>query len=230
MPSITLKSRFVSVILVLLLSGCIGEDYIDDFVEPTVRINNPITGLQVSTTHSYMATYLNNIGQPENANINWSSSNESVVTIDEQGLATAIEEGEATISVSVTMAGKTISDQDMVIISPIEIQNNDESGKSGTIMSTSGYALKGNFTLEANGSDLVLSISENYTASSSLPGLYLYLTNNPNSVKDALEVGPVTVFEGAHTYTIKDTGINDFQYLLYWCKPFSVKVGEGQIN
>lgn len=230
MPSITFKSHFILAVLTLLCFGCIGEDYVDDFVEPMVRINNPITGLQVSTMHSYMATYLNNIGQPENVDIIWSSSDESVVTIDERGLATAVAEGEATINVSVTIEGKTISDQDMIIISSNEIQNNDESSKSGAIMSTSGYELKGSFTLDANGSDLILSISNDYAASSSLPGLYLYLTNNPNSVKDALEVGPVTVFEGAHTYSIKNTGINDFQYLLYWCKPFSVKVGEGQIN
>ncbi|WP_437395947.1 Ig-like domain-containing protein [Flagellimonas lutimaris] len=230
MPSIPVKTHLVWVVMLFLCLGCIGEDYIDDFVEPTIRINNPITGLQISAMHSYMATYLNNIGQPEDANIMWSSSNESIVTINEQGLATAVAEGEVTIRVSVTVDGNSITDEDTITISSNEMENNEESNKSGTITSTSGYALEGSFTLEASGNNLILSIDDDYSATSSLPGLYLYLTNNPNSINGALEVGPVTVFQGAHSYIIKNAGINDYQYLLYWCKPFSVKVGVGQIN
>ncbi|MEZ4809972.1 MAG: Ig-like domain-containing protein [Allomuricauda sp.] len=213
-----------------LCFGCIGKDYIDDFVEPSVRINNPITGLQTSATHTYMATFFNNIGQPEDALILWSSSNESIVTVNEQGVATALAEGEATISASVTVGGSTIVDRNMLVVSPNETGNNEASNKSGTIMTTSGYELQGSFTLETNGNGLLLFINNDYKASSSLPGLFLYLTNNPNSVNGALEVGAVTTFQGAHSYVIQNIGINDYQYLLYWCKPFSVKVGQGQIN
>ena len=230
MPFISFKSHFILVVLTFLCFGCIGEDYVDDFVEPSIRINNPITGLQTSAMHSYMATYLNNIGQPEDASIMWSSSNESIVTINEQGVATALAEGEATITASIEIDGSIAVDQDIIVIAPTEMENNEETGKAGVITTTSGYALEGSFTLEVNGNDLILSINSDYVASSSLPGLYLYLTNNPNSVNGALEVGPVVIFEGAHSYTIENTGINDYEYLLYWCKPFSVKVGEGQIN
>ncbi len=230
MSPIPIKSHFIWVVAALLYIGCIGEDYIDDFVEPTLRITNPISSLQTSAMHSYTATYLNNIGQPEDAQITWTSSNASIVTINEQGVATAVAEGEATITASVLIDGNAIIAEDVIRISPMVMEGSEESGKSGTITTTSGYALEGSFTLEVNGNDLILSIDNNYMASSQLPGLYLYLTNNPNSINGALEVGPVTVFEGAHSYTIENTGINNYQYLLYWCKPFSVKVGEGQIN
>ncbi|MEM9549152.1 MAG: hypothetical protein AAGA77_24405, partial [Bacteroidota bacterium] len=63
-----------------------------------------------------------------------------------------------------------------------------------------------------------------------LPGLYVYLTNNRNTTANALEIGAVEVFNGAHTYTVEDVGINDYKFLLYFCKPFNVKVGDGEIN
>lgn len=104
--------------------------------------------------------------------------------------------------------------------------------KSGTIATTSSYTLTGNFSLAqmASTNNLLLSLSENYQASTSLPGLYVYLTNNPNSIANARSLGPVSVFNGAHTYTIQNEGINNFSYLLYWCEPFGVKVGGGTIN
>jgi len=50
-------------------------------------------------------------------------------------------------------------------------------------------------------------------------------------VADAYEIGPVTVFQGAHFYDLPSTiSIFDYSYILYWCKPFEVKVGEGQIQ
>ena len=56
------------------------------------------------------------------------------------------------------------------------------------------------------------------------------MTNNPNTASGAKEIQKVTVFNGAHKYIITNTKINDFNHLLYWCKPFGVKVGDGEIN
>ena len=58
--------------------------------------------------------------------------------------------------------------------------------------------------------DLELQFASNYTASSALPGLFIYLSNNANTNGDALEIGPVTDFSGAHSYTIPNTGILDY--------------------
>jgi hypothetical protein len=101
----------------------------------------------------------------------------------------------------------------------------------GTITSTSSYLLKGSYTLEPlDAGGVKLSLGEDYEADTSLPGLYIYLGNNPNSTADAFEIGPVTTFDGAHFYDLPTIGIYDYNYVLYWCKPFGVKVGEGQIK
>jgi len=84
--------------------------------------------------------------------------------------------------------------------------------------------------LREEGGNLTLRFEDDYRASTALPGLYVYLTNNPNSTNSALEIGAVTTFSGAHTYTIEDVDISEYQYILYFCKPFNVEVGEGLIE
>ena len=37
--------------------------------------------------------------------------------------------------------------------------------------------------------ELILSFAENYKTDDVLPGLYVYLTNNPNTINGALEIG-----------------------------------------
>ncbi|SEB35870.1 Ig-like domain (group 2) [Tenacibaculum sp. MAR_2009_124] len=193
-----------------------------------MSINNPIEELTVGDTHQYTATYTNNVGQNENITINWSSSNDSIASVDEQGTVTAKTAGEVTIKASYTNTnGQEISDTDT-----FNIQAGQTNTKSGTIRTTSSYELTGAFTLsEIPGTnDLELKINDDYRASTALPGLYLYMTNNPNTVGNAKEIQKVAVFSGSHTYIIPNTGINDFSHLLYWCKPFSVKVGDGEIT
>ncbi len=223
------------ILFTVILTSCIGEDIIDDFVEPSLRINNPIGGLKVNETHNFIATYFNNVGEEASANITWSSSNDNIVSITNEGVATALTEGQTTITAIVTDNGVAIEDTNAITIvaSDEEVPDPPASdSKNGSLKTTSSYVLEGDFTLSAieNTNNLNLSLNSNYKADNSLPGLYLYLTNNPNSVNGAKEVGKVQVFNGEHEYIITNTDINDFKYLLYWCKPFRVKVGEAEIK
>ncbi len=219
--------------MILCFSACIGEDIIDDFVNPVLRIDNPLVSLAVGEEYQFEATYLNNIGQEEEVTLQWESSDPTTISIDAStGLATGVKNGTATISVSLADGGETLVTNSPVAIAEETVLDNPS--RAGTIMTTSSYALSGDFVMESvlDQNIIRISVANNYTASSALPGLYLYLTNNPNSINDAYEVGAVTVFNGTHTYEISDTevALNQYQYLLYWCKPFSVKVGEGRIN
>ena len=90
--------------------------------------------------------------------------------------------------------------------------------------------LEGGFTLSITETGLQLSLGEDYKASTTLPGLYVYLSNNNNTTSQAYEIGPVKVFTGSHSYDLPSSiGLMDYQYILYWCKPFNVKVGEAKI-
>lgn len=220
-------------VFLIILQSCIENDIVNDRVNEKLSINNTIEQLTLNTTHQYTTKYTNNVGKVTNPTINWSSSQPSIVSINNNGLITALKEGKVIITVSTTTEqGKVITTNNSVSTTKENIDNNGPKEKSGTIRTTSSYTLTGTFTLKEipNTNDLELSINSDYRASSSLPGLYLYMTNNPNTVSGAKEIAKVSVYNGAHKYTIKNTSINDFGHLLYWCKPFRVKVGDAEIE
>ncbi|TYP75924.1 Ig-like domain-containing protein [Aquimarina intermedia] len=215
---------FYAFILLLGLASCIKEDVISDEVKPAIRFTNPLQSLALDDSYLLKATFTNTIGQEESKMFTWSSSNDSIVTIDMEGKVSGKKKGESIITVSTTLDTEIIEASTTVKVSDQTIEANEP--KKGTIVSTSSYELQGDFTLKKiqDQEFLELSIANNYVASTALPGLYLYLTNNPNSINGALEIGPVTVFSGEHSYSIstQDATLNQYQFLLYWCKPFSV--------
>lgn len=214
--------------LSLLLQSCIGDDFVDDNIDPELRITTRIDSLQVNSSFEFEAQYLNNIGRVEEVPLNWSSSDGSVVSINDQGNASAISVGSTSIMVSYEQDGTEYSDQlDLKIVEEEVVVN--QNIKEGQIVTTSSYVLEGDFSFEETDSGVLINIADNYKASTALPGLYLYLSNNRNSISNAFEVSKVTTFNGAHTYEIDGVGFNEFAYLVYFCKPFNVKVGEAEL-
>lgn len=216
-------------VLTILASSCIGDDILDDFVEPVVRITNPIDTLEVGTSIQFSAMFFNNVGREETATVSWSSLDPGIIQVGADGVANALTEGATEVIARVTFDGNSYEDRFPLVAGAATTAAVSE--RPGVIMTTTFYTLEGDFvmrTMEDNG--VRIEVADNYVASNSLPGLYLYLTNNPNSTAGALEIGEVTVFSGAHTYEIPDVEIKEYEYLLYFCKPFSVKVGEGNFN
>lgn len=215
---------------ILTLSACIGTDIIDDEIDERIQISSSVDTLEVSGTYQFEATFFDNIGQEAIATIEWESTAPEVVSIDQTGLATALQKGNADIIASVFLPDEVISDTASLAVGE-ETVIIEQNTRTGVIATTSFYVLEGDFTLIDDEGILRLDIAENYRADSALPGLYLYLTNNPNTVNGAFEVGRVTTFSGAHTYELpEDIDLFEYNYLLYFCKPFGVKVGDGLIG
>ena len=192
------------------MSSCIGDDFIDDFVEPSFRIIAKVDSLAVGDSYQFEAMYTNNIGLEEAVTINWISSNPDVLSINEQGLANGVSEGVAIVTSSVTVNEQTIVDETTVVVADQTVTAFNPI-RTGKVETTTFYELEGSFEFKIEGEDLVLSFADDYKASEALPGLYVYLTNNPNSTNDAYEIGEVSVFSGAHSYTIpgEDVGLNE---------------------
>jgi hypothetical protein len=214
--------------MIIALSSCIKDDFINDMIDPVLRITNPIDTIAESTTFQFEAMYLNNVGLEEAITPTWQSSQPNVIQISNDGLAEALQPGSSVISVEYTDGSNILRDEIEVHVGETTIVVSTD--KIGSIATTSSYKLTGDFSLKADGTDLILEFANNYEASTALPGLYVYLTNNNTTTSNALEIGKVTTFSGAHSYTIPNTGINDFKYVLYFCKPFNVKVGDGEIQ
>lgn len=224
----------LSILLLLgsLLHSCIGDDIIFDTVLETLRISNPIDTFALGDTYQLEVRYTNNIGQEETPSITWMTSTPQTVSIDQEGLIRGLAIGEGQVMAEVLLPdSRTISDTLQFLVANQTTLVEEISNRTGEIAATSSYTLEGDFEISIDNSDhLLIEFADNYEASSSLPGLYLYLTNNPNTISGALEIGKVEVFKGAHSYTIEGVDIKEYDYLLYYCKPFSVKVGDGQIN
>lgn len=214
------------------LSSCIQDDILFDTVEETLRITNPIDSLGIGDSIQFQIRYTNNIGEIEMPNVSWLSSAASILQIDDQGLAIGQLEGRAEVYATVDIDGiKSVHDTlSIVVIAQADTMGNEAQTRSGSIRTTSSYQLEGDFVVTEEQNNLFITFADNYEASRNLPGLYLYLTNNPNSVANALEIGKVETFSGAHTYELPGVNLNDYDYLLYYCKPFRVKVGDGQIQ
>ena len=68
---------------------------------PEVRITPSKTSLNVGETFSFMAQYFGGDGQPApDSTLTWISSDSQVLTIDKMGMATAIEQGNVTVTAS----------------------------------------------------------------------------------------------------------------------------------
>ncbi|TXF88572.1 hypothetical protein FUA23_13980 [Neolewinella aurantiaca] len=223
----------LSLLPVILFTACIGEDIVDDYVQPVIRIQNIASSIEQGTSHQFGQQFINNVGQMEEVAGNWSSADPEILSISETGLATGLAEGQTTITLSYTDEfGETASASEAVEVGPSTVIIEEPMMKSGTVSTTSSYDLTGQFTLSEipDSEDLQLTFGGDYIADDGLPGLYVYLSNNPNSSSGALEIGAVQVFSGAHEYTISGADLESYAYVLYFCKPFNVKVGHGAIE
>jgi len=239
---ITKTHLFGILALCLSLQSCIGDYIENDRVPRTIRILNPIDSLGVDSVFQIETLYLNKVGLEDMAIIDWSSSNPSVASVSPTGQITGLSEGASTIKASVVLADPNASE--MAIISAqfslgvaekaSSVPISTPSGKDVTISaSSSAYVLRGTGRLQENTSGgFVLEFDSDYVADRRLPGLYVYLTNNPSTNAGALEIAKVTTFNGSHRYNLPSTitNLNQFSHVLYYCKPFSVKVGDGELR
>ncbi len=222
-----IRLQFFSFLLLLSLVGCIQDDFVADTIDPVLRITSSVDSISINSSFQFEAAYFNNVGVQTAVDVSWSSSDETIISIDNLGLAQAKALGQTLITASYDNGQTTISDVMVANVGQTTVSAPAE--RTGMISTTSSYALSGDFTLKEVGNNLVLEFESNYQASSALPGLYVYLTNNRNTIANAYEIGAVNIFNGKHSYTIPNVGVNDYSYVLYFCKPFTVKVGDGKI-
>jgi len=215
----------------VILSSCIKDDFVDDYVEPEIRITASVDSLAVDSSFQSTVLYFNNVGKQEKVGVLWSSSDVAVASVGENtGLVKGVGKGTCYVYAKYFKGEIQKTDSFEVVISQKVVTVVVTGEKSGTVATTSSYPLSGSYTLKTQGNDLLLTLGADYTADNSLPGLYIYLANNNQTTSGALEIGPVSVFTGAHSYVIPNARINDYSYILYFCKPFNVKVGDGDIS
>lgn len=169
--------------------------------------------------------YNANNQQIAGANIVWTSSNAAVLSVAANGQATALSAGSTIVRASA----------DGISSLPVGIEVVPVGGlsRSGTFSGNMGYSVKGTATLQQSGSNLTLSFGSDFMSSSG-PMLGVYLAKNASGSlqpQNSLKLANLISTSGTQTYTVPaGVGLNDYDYVVIYCIPFTVRFGTAQLN
>lgn len=145
--------------------------------------------------------------------VTWKSSNTTIGSINEQGVFTAHQNGEVTIWAEVG----SIRSGDCAL----SIGSNQ---RSATFSGLSGYNVSGSVVVEKVDNQHVRIVLGSDFSAQSGPGLYVYLSNQSQSVTGGIEAGKLQKTSGTQSYTVM-AGLNDYDYVIIHCRPFNVPFG-----
>tara|TARA_R110000796_G_scaffold118864_1_gene232760 strand:+ start:130038 stop:130706 length:669 start_codon:yes stop_codon:yes gene_type:complete len=216
---------YLSILSMAWLSSCIGTDIVEDIAVPeTISISNAIDSLKVGESYTFSADYFNGLGEPVQAMIAWSSSDPSIISIEQTGSAQAIAAGNVYIK---AVKG---NNADSVKVNAGNTTSVLANKRQGTFMGRNNYSVSGNFSLQEVNGDLTLIFDDNFRSSNG-PGLYVYLSNQPTNITGGEEVGKLMKNSGAQSYSIAaNVQLTTYNYVLIYCKPFGVPFGTGSYN
>jgi len=186
-----------------------------------VTITASKSEIEISETLQLQAVAENINGEANfpDASFDWMSLNEAVITVDQNGLVTGVDNGAAMVQASAD--GVTGSTMIMV---------GEANARNGSFSSLNGYNVSGDVSLVETSPDLSLILQDNFSASNG-PGLFIYLSNNSNNVDGGIEIGELRKNSGSDTYSVgAGVALDDYNYVLIWCKPFGVGFGTAQLN
>lgn len=144
----------------------------------------------------------------------WQTDNSSIATVENGGIVTGKTYGTALVSAS-SMGIQSAP----VMVQVVRSGNFSGSGSGGTAV------------LSISNNTLMLTTSANFVASNGAPDLRMYLTNNPNSVANAIEIATLNQRTGAQNWNVASpTSISQYRYALIWCKQFGGNYGVADLG
>ena len=178
--------------------------------------------LNVEETYTLVAQFFDTSGVlSTTTTIHWSSTNEAVVSIDQNGVATAKSVGMATIKASAGLQ-PVESEMEVTVIQPSERQVN--------LQGNGGYNISGTGVLRKNSEgNLILELKGVVVSG---PGPYFYLSNHSKNINNGINLGKSSNgdFEFDITSIDPNATINSYDYLVVWCKPYGITLGFGQFD
>jgi len=214
----------LALLLTQFISSCIGTDVIEEVIVPEeLSISSEISSIKVGESVTFTADYFNNVGELEEVDINWSSSDEAIISIDNDGIATANTEG----TVFIYAAAQNLKDS-------LEVEAGSETtslnARMASFQGSSSYNVSGDAVLDEIDGFLKLKFEDNFSASSG-PGLHVYLSNYSSGVNGGVDLGELKANSGEQEYNIPtNVNLNTYDFIIIYCQPFEVTFGYGELD
>ena len=215
---VTITARVGDTVSDPVVIGVVG----DPEAVALVRIGSSPLDLTVGDLRSLSAESTNSRSEILDRDFSWQSSDEAVVTVDDQGQITALSPGQATVSAETD--GVTSNLVRVTVFGP---------GRTGMFEPNpnSGYTCEGSVVLqESDSGGLELSFEDDFVVSSG-PRLEVFLSTTNMVGPGSLQLQPVKSFSGQQTYPIDEAiGIQEFDWVIIHCVPFNVTFGYAQLR
>lgn len=155
----------------------------------------------------------------------WESSNTNVLTISANGTATGQNAGASSVTASVSGIKS--------LPVTFQVTQADGAARTGTFSGNMGYSVSGTATLQQTGSALQLILGSNFQSSNG-PQLGVYLATTASgslNSQNSLKLANLSSNSGMQTYNVPaGVGLNDYDYVVIYCIPFTVRFGTAQLG
>ncbi|WP_020533919.1 DM13 domain-containing protein [Flexithrix dorotheae] len=187
----------------------------------TIEISSPSTTVAINSTLQFSAEAKNiNDQEITGKSFVWTSSDESIATIDANGLLTGKDNGDVNIS---AMA-------DGVSSNVIKVSIGSTGSRSGNFKGLTGHTVSGKVTLKRSGDNLLLDFAEDFESQSG-PGLFIYLSNSESSVSGGIEIKSLEANKGPFTLEVPSSvELSQYDYVIVHCKPFNIPFGAAKLE
>ncbi len=186
-----------------------------------VEITAPNNTIAVGANLQFAANVQNMNNQAiQGKTVVWQSSNSAVLSINNNGLATAVALGTAQVTATV----------DGIKSVPFVVTVSASStSRSGTFRGNASYNVMGDATFEVG----KVSFANNFRTSNG-PGLRVYLAKNAPGVltsSNSVALGNLKMTSGAQTYDVPtNVSLTDFDFVVVYCQPFNVAFGFARLD
>jgi hypothetical protein len=180
--------------------------------------------LALGSSERFTAMALNLSGGPvSNATFTWESSAPDVASIDGQGLARALKAG--TTEVTATTGG--VRSLPAVLRVPGQRRTGLFAARGGT-----NYTVRGTAILEEQEDGALVVRFEDNFATSSGPGLEVFLSSTSVVNAGSLNLGTLQSTRGAQSYRVGDRSValDTYDFVVIHCVPFNVTFGAAQLG
>lgn len=191
-----------------------------------VLIVPAVSQVDVGATFQFNAIAYNAANQEIPAPmVTWFSSDQTVLTIDQSGLARGVQSGTALLSAKVDGVSS--------LVRTIQVTPPGGQSRTGMFSGNMGYSVTGTATLKQVGTSLSLDLESNFAASNG-PQLGVYLATTASgslNTQNSVKLANLMSNTGMQTYSVPSgVGLNDYNFVVIYCIPFTVRFGTAPLN